>query len=210
MFAKFRWLIISLCLVSLTACGAKATSKPKSKPLAATPVVSTPVALTSVYVDTAIPSPPQAVAAATAAATAASTTTAVSGSSSTGGKVPGSCDDLVKLVGSYIGGVATTKSLGAAGQFSCEYANTAATTIVVVNIGAGTTPAALDQLRTTSGQGGRTVTPINGLGASAFSVSKGDKTAGVSVLTAQGMLYVVESNLSLDQDVALIQQLMAL
>ena len=206
MFAKFRWLIISLCLVSLTACGAKATSKPKSKPLAATPVVSTPVALTSVYVDTAIPSPTQAV----AAATAASTTTAVSGSSSTGGKVPGSCDDLVKLVGSYIGGVATTKSLGAAGQFSCEYANTAATTIVVVNIGAGTTPAAFDQLRTTSGQGGRTVTPINGLGASAFSVSKGGKTAGVSVLTAQGMLYVVESNLSLDQDVALIQQLMAL
>jgi hypothetical protein len=114
------------------------------------------------------------------------------------------------LVGTYMGGVATTKSLGAPQHLSCEFANASASTIVIVNIGTGGTAAAFAVLQSTSAQGGRTVTPIDGLGASAFSVSKNGKTAGVSVLTDQNFVYVVESNLSLDQDEALIKQLMQL
>ena len=54
------------------------------------------------------------------------------------------------------------------------------------------------------------MTPISGLGSSAFSVSKNNVPAGVSVLTAQGLVYVVNSNLPIAQDEALIGQLMQL
>jgi hypothetical protein len=115
------------------------------------------------------------------------------------------------LVGAYIaGGVANTKSLGSPQHLSCEFANANASTIVIVDIGVGGTTAVFDALRTTSAQGGRTVTPISGLGAAAFSVSKNGVTAGVSVLTAQGLVYIVESNLPLAQAEALIKQLMNL
>ncbi len=202
MMRKFCWLIFALCLVSLTACASKAATNPPSVPAAATPVVKN--------APPHAPTNTAAAAAPTEAATAASAATATSGAAAAGGQVPGSCDDLVKLVGSYMGGVATTKSLGKPQHLSCEFANAAASTIIIVDIGVGGTPAAFDQLRATSALGGRTVTSIDGLGVSAFSVSKGGKTAGVSVLTAQGLVYVVESILSLDQDVALIKQLMAL
>ena len=116
----------------------------------------------------------------------------------------------MSVVGSYLGGVATTQSLGKPQHLSCEFANADASTIIVVNIGVGGTADTFDALRTSSAQGGRTVTSIDGLGVSAFSVSKNGKPAGVSVLTPQGLIYVVNSNLSLDQDVALIKQLMTL
>ena len=103
-----------------------------------------------------------------------------------------------------------TKSLGSPQHLSCEFANANASTIVIVNIGAGGTAAAFDALRATSAQGGRTVTSISGLGSSAFSVSKNNVPAGVSVLTTQGFVYVVESNLPIAQDEALIKQLMNL
>jgi hypothetical protein len=114
------------------------------------------------------------------------------------------------LVGAYVGGVATTKALGSPQHLSCEFANANASTIIIVNIGVGGTAAAFDALRVTSAQGGRTVTPISGLGMSAFSVSKGNVPAGVAVLTAQGLVYDVNSNLPIAQDEALIKQLMAL
>jgi hypothetical protein len=114
------------------------------------------------------------------------------------------------LVGAYTGGVATTKSLGSPQHLSCEFANASASAIVIVNIGVGGSAAAFDALRAASAQGGRTVTSISGLGASAFSVSKNNVPAGVSVLTAQGLVYVVTSNLPIAQDEALIEQLMKL
>jgi hypothetical protein len=109
-----------------------------------------------------------------------------------------------------MGGVATTKSLGVPQHLSCEFANANASTIIVVNIGVGGTAANFDTLRSTSGKGGRTVTSISGLGVSAFSVSKNDVPAGISVLTDQGLVYVVNSNISLAQDKSLIEQLMKL
>jgi hypothetical protein len=128
----------------------------------------------------------------------------------TGAKVPGSCDAIMSLVDAYTGGVLTTKSLGTPQHLSCEFAEVDTTIIVIVNIGVGGTAAAFDALRTTSGQGGRTVTPIGGLGVSAFSVSKGNVPAGVAVLTAAGLVYDVNSNLPIAQDEALVRQLMAL
>ena len=142
--------------------------------------------------------------------TPSSVFTATPGEAGTGAQVPSSCSAIVSLVGAYTGGVATTKSLGSPQHLSCEFANAKATVIVIVNIGVGGTAAAFDALRATSAQGGRTVTSISGLGASAFSVSKNNVPAGVSVLTAQGLVYVVNSNLPIAQDEALIEQLMKL
>jgi len=182
MFRSSRWLIVILWLVALTACGS--------------PAASTPTAVTS--------------AGTTATEKPAGAGGAISGATGAGAQVPSSCNDLVTLVGAYMGGVAMTQSLGSPQHLSCEFANANAATIIVVNIGAGGTPSAFDTLRAKSAQGGRTVTPIDGLGASAFSVSKNGKPAGISVLTAQGLVYVVESDLSLDKDESLIKQLMKL
>jgi len=139
-----------------------------------------------------------------------STATVAPVAAGAGAQVPGSCNVIASIVGTYIGGVGTTKSLGTPQHLSCEFANANASTIVIVNIGAGGTAAAFDVLRTTSAQGGRTVQPISGLGATAFSVSKNNVPAGVSVLTDQNFVYVVETNLPIAQDEALIKQLMNL
>jgi hypothetical protein len=193
---RFRWLILTFWLVSLTAC-APAAPAPTSAPAPVTTKRSpkhTPTGIAPVA----------------AAATAGSVSTAAPPASGGGAQVPGSCSAIVALVGAYTGGVATTKSLGSPQHLSCEFANANASIIVVVNIGAGGTAAAFDSLRTTSAQGGRTVKAISGLGASAFSVSKNNTPAGVSVLTAGGLVYVVDSNLTIAQDEALIEQLMKL
>lgn len=142
--------------------------------------------------------------------TPSSVSTVAPQAAGTGVKVPSSCSAIVSLAGAYTGGVATTKSLGTPQHLSCEFVNSNASTIVIVNIGVGGTTAAFDALRATSAQGGRTVTPISGLGASAFSVSKNGVPGGVSVLTAQDLVYAVESNLPIAQDEALIEQLMKL
>jgi len=176
----------------LAACAPKTTPAPKP--------TTVPTAVPTVA-PTAAPAA-TAVSAATAAATAAAT--------GGGAKVPAACSDIVALVGTYMGGVASTKSLGTPQHLSCEFANSNASTIVIVNIGAGGTPAAFESLRTTSAQGGRTVTAISGLGTEAFSVSKNNVPAGVAVLTAQGLVYDVNSNLKIAQDEALIKDLMKL
>ncbi len=190
-----RLMISAIALGLLTACATPAPAP-----------TSVPVATTREPKRTLTSIPPTAVTAGTPSGAVA----AASGATGTGAQVPSSCSALVSLVGAYLGGVATTKSLGSPQHLSCEFANANASTIVIVDIGVGGTVAAFDALRATSAQGGRTVTSISGLGATAFSVSKNGVTAGVSVLTAQGLVYVVESNLSLAQAEALIKQLMQL
>jgi len=182
MLRSLRSFTLILWLVALTACGSGAASTPTLASSASTLPAQKPT----------------------------SAVAANSGAAGAGGQVPGSCDDLVTLVGTYMGGVAMTKSLGTPQHLSCEFANANASTIIVINIGAGGTASAFDALRSTSAQGGRTVETIDGLGASAFSVAKNGKPAGISVLTDQGLLYDVNSNLSLDKDEALIKQLMNL
>lgn len=127
-------------------------------------------------------------------------------------QVPTSCSAIpASLIGHYTGGVATTKSLGSPPNgVSCEFANSTASKIVIVNIGQGGTAANFAALRAKSGQEGRTTTPISGLASSAFSISNGGKRGGVNVLTAQGLIFSVAANLPFAQDEALIQQLMKL
>ena len=99
MLSRFRWLILSLWLVSLTACATPAAPKATSVPVAATS--EPPSTLTSVPTTLA------------AAVTPTSVSTAVTSGAAVGGAtVPNSCKALESLVGSYMGGVATTKSLG--------------------------------------------------------------------------------------------------
>jgi hypothetical protein len=191
-----RLMISAIALGLLTACATPAPG-PTSVPVVAT-TRAPKRNLTSIPPSTA------------SAVTTETPITAASGAAGTGAQVPSSCSALVSLVGAYMGGVATTKSLGSPQHLSCEFANANASTIVIVNIEVGGTVAAFDALRATSAQGGRTVTSISGLGSSAFSVSKNGVPAGVSVLTAQGLVYAVESNLSLAQAEALIEQLMKL
>jgi hypothetical protein len=202
----FRLVIFSTALGVLVACAAPTpsappvitvvtTRQPRVAETRAAKSVATVAAAVSTVAPTALP---------------ASTVTIAPVAAGTGAQVPGSCNAIASIVGTYIGGIETTKSLGTPQHLSCEFMNTNASTIAIVNIGAGGTAAAFDNLRTISAQGGRTVTPINGLGASAFSVSKNNIPAGVSVLTDQNFVYVVETNLPITQDEALIKQLMNL
>ena len=158
---------------------------------------------------TLVPATSAATLAATAAATAASTAAATTAASSgAGGKVPASCDAIASTVGSYMGGVGSTKSL-ATDHLSCEFANTSASTIVILNIGASN-QAAFDKLRTETAQGSRTVKALSGMGGQALTVYNNGKVAGITVLSDQNVLYVLTANLTLDQDEALVKQLMAL
>ena len=150
--------------------------------------------------------------------TSGASTSTSAGSSTTGATsttaaaaaahVPASCTAIPSaLISTYIGAVGMTQSLrAAAGSVSCEFANGGASKIVIVNIGKGNA-AAFATLRSISGSGGRTITAINGLGASAFSVSRAGVPAGVAVLTPQGVVYSVTANLPVAQDEALIRQL---
>ena len=185
-------LVVFAALLACSTTSVTPVLPPTSVPVAATPV------------PTSIPPSP------VPAATPSSVFTAAPAAISAGAQVPSSCSAIVSLVGAYTGGVATTKSLGSPQHLSCEFANADASTIVVVNIGVGGTAASFDALRAESAKGGRTVASISGLGVSAFSVSKNNVPAGVSVLTAQGLLYDVNSNLPIAQDQALIEQLMKL
>jgi hypothetical protein len=201
-----RLFICSTVLGALVACAAPAPNAPPIITVVATrqPRVAETRAAKSVAT--------VAAAVSTVAPTTSPTSTATVApvAAGTGAQVPGSCNAIASIVGTYIGGVGTTKSLGTPQHLSCEFANANASTIVIVNIGAGGTAAAFDVLRTTSAQGGRTVQPISGLGATAFSVSKNNVPAGVSVLTDQGFVYAIISNLPIAQDEALIKQLMNL
>ncbi len=124
--------------------------------------------------------------------------------------LPTSCSQIASLVGAYMGGVATTHPLGPTPSgVSCEFLNPSATSVIIVNIGGGATPAAFATTRAIAGSGGRTVTSVGGLGASAFSISKGGVPAGFEVLTPQGDVFAVTARLSFAQDEAMIEQLMA-
>jgi hypothetical protein len=128
----------------------------------------------------------------------------------TAARLPNSCSSLTTLVGPYVGGTASARSLAKkAVGVSCEFANSSASSIVVVNIGQGSA-AQFAILKAGSGNGGRTVTPISGLGSAAFSISNKGLVRGTAVLTSQGAIYSVSSTLTLAQDEALISQMMQL
>jgi hypothetical protein len=122
--------------------------------------------------------------------------------------LPGSCDEVKSFVDPYVGGIATTKSLGAPLEgVSCEFANATASTIVILNMGLAT-PNEFAALRSSSGGGGRTITTVSGLGTTAFEVSKDGKPGGMAALSSNDVLVSVTANVSFDQDRSLIQQLL--
>jgi hypothetical protein len=110
----------------------------------------------------------------------------------------------------FTGAIADTKSLGTPGHLSCEFLYGGGKGVLIVTIGAGGTPSSFATLKAGTATGGRTVAAVAGLGADAFSVSKGGVTAGVTSLASNGVLYVIESTLTEAQDEALIRQLMAM
>ena len=141
----------------------------------------------------------------TAPSSAASTTVAASG------HVPTSCSQVpTALIDPYVGGVASTMSLGAAASgVTCEFANANASSILVVTIGQGNA-AAFATARAKAGGGGRTIASVAGLGADAFSIAKGGQPGGLEALDSQGVLFVVTANQSFGKDETLIRQLMSL
>jgi hypothetical protein len=131
---------------------------------------------------------------------------------------PSSCSEIpVSLLSAYIGDVVTTTSLGPLPSVlqirsgvSCSFASAGSTKAVVVNIGQGN-ESSFTTLRAATAGGGRTLTPISGLGSSAFSISVNGAPGGVDAVTTQNVVFVVASlSLTIAQDEALIRQLMQL
>ncbi len=73
-------------------------------------------------------------------------------------------------------------------------------------MGVGGTQAAFDTLKAGTAKG-ETVTDVPNLGVAAFAVSKKGKPAGVTALSSNGILIVVESTLTANQDVELVNDL---
>ena len=126
------------------------------------------------------------------------------------GQVPSSCAAIsTSLIGSYIGGVATTRSIGTTPHsVSCEFANAGSSKILILNIGSGATSATFAASRAAVAKGGVTTASIGALGSEAFSISRNGVPGGVEVLTDQGQVFAVTANLPFAQDESLIQQLM--
>ena len=180
-------LIGSLALVA--ACGTSPTTARTSTPPSAT---SAPAA------------PSAAPVASSVGPIASASPSAASGGS---GTVPASCDSLLVTVSFYTGSISGTQSLGKPDHLSCEFQYDGGKGLVIVNIGAGGTQAAFDTLKSGTAAKGETVTDVPNLGIAAFAVSKKGKAAGVTALSSDGILIVVESTLLEGQDVELVSDL---
>ncbi len=146
----------------------------------------------------------------TTAATTGSSPTATGSAVGTTALIPTSCAGIpLTLIGADIGGVAVTRSLGTAPSLSCEFANAGATHIIVVNLGAGGA-AQFAVLKAASAGGGRTITPIPGLGSSAFEISKAGVVRGVDALSARNVVVSVSADQPLPKTEAIVQQLVSL
>jgi hypothetical protein len=176
----------------------------------ATPAPTTPTAFG--LAASAAASAGASAAAASAAATTAQPTTSPPAATPvpTLGTVPASCQDLLVVVAPYTGNVSGTRSLGKPQHLSCEFQYGDGKGVLIINIGAGGTQAAFDALKAGTASGGRTVADVLNVGAAAFSVSKKGVPAGMTSLGANGILYVTESNLLFNQDIALIRDLLRL
>lgn len=71
-------------------------------------------------------------------------------------------------------------------HLSCEFASADATAVFILNMGPSTAAAFATLMATTAKT--ETVTPLSGLGASAFTITKDGKTAGVETITSGGLL----------------------
>jgi hypothetical protein len=184
---RFQALLIG-SFVLLAACSASPTTAPTATPPSATsaPATGSPAPLAT-----------------PAAAGASASPSAAAGGT---GVVPASCDALLVTVSFYTGSISGTQSLGKPDHLSCEFQYDGGKGLVIVNMGVGGTQAAFDTLKAGTAKG-QTVTDVPNLGVAAFSVSKKGKPAGVTALSSNGILVVVESTLSENQDVELVNDL---
>ena len=106
-----------------------------------------------------------------------------------------------------LGGTIETTSLADAPEVSCQFASDSGS-LVYVKIGPGTA-GDLASLKVSSSGGGRKITPIHGIGTSAFAITKNGTAGGVAALSAQGIVVSVESTLTLAQDETLVRNLIA-
>jgi hypothetical protein len=138
---------------------------------------------------------------------AASTTTTPAAA----GKVPTSCSAIpTSVITPLIGTITVTRQISATSHsVSCEFL-ASLTAVLILNIGAGGTPANFAVLERSSGSGGRTTAPVSGLGSAAFSISKGGVPGGMGAISSSGVIFAVTARNSFAQDEALIKQLMAL
>jgi hypothetical protein len=173
--------------VLLAACGASPTTAPTATAPSATSAPATP-------------SPAPLV---TPSAGGASASPSAAGGT---GVVPASCDALLVTVSFYTGSISGTQSLGKPDHLSCEFQYNGGKGLVIVDMGVGGTQAAFDTLKAGTAKG-ETVTDVPNLGVAAFAVSKKGRPAGVTALSSNGILIVVESTLSESQDVELVNDL---
>jgi|GEM_PF-4073100 len=124
-------------------------------------------------------------------------------------RAPTSCAEIpVSFIRPYIGPIATTKSLTAAPRaLTCQFTNSGASKTLIITIAPGNI-SAFAALKTTSSTAANTITPVSGLGSSAFSITKNRVPAGMAVLSAHGLIISVTANLSLAQDKQLLSELL--
>jgi hypothetical protein len=128
-----------------------------------------------------------------------------------GGTVPASCSAIpASVITPYLGTISATRQISATGHsVSCEFL-ASQTSILILNIGTGDTPAAFATYEAGVGTAGRTTVAVPALGSQAFSVTNKGVPAGMSVRTSTGLLIAVTGRDSFTQDQSLIQQLIAL
>ena len=151
--------------------------------------------------------PPTSASSTHATTTATPTAAATSAGAAT---VPTSCASIpTALISGYVGSITSVTPLGHPGQVSCEFFSAGAKSVVIVNIGRAS-PALFAVARAGAAGGGRTITPVSGLGTQAFSISKGGLVRGMEALSGADVLYAVTTTLTQAQDESLITQLMQL
>jgi hypothetical protein len=143
--------------------------------------------------------------------TAASTAASPATSPAAAGQVPTSCSAIpTSVITPLIATITVTRQISATSHsVSCEFL-ASLTAMLILNVGAGGTPANFAVFERISGSGGRTTASVPGLGSAAFSISKGGVPGGMGAISSSGVIFAVTARNSFAMDEALIKVLMAL
>jgi len=127
------------------------------------------------------------------------------------GALPSSCSAIPLSVFLPYASVTLARSLPAQGaSVSCEFTSAGAATIVILNMGHGSA-ALFSELSAATAKGqGVTITPVAGLGVSAFTISRSGAVTGADLLTARNVIISVAARLPAGQVQGLAQKLLAL
>jgi hypothetical protein len=148
---------------------------------------------------------------ATSAGAATPTAASTAASPAAAGQVPTSCSAIpTSVITPLIATITVTRQISATSHsVSCEFL-ASLTAVLILNVGAGGTPANFAVFERISGSGGRTTASVPGLGSAAFSISKGGVPGGMGAISSSGVIFAVTARNSFAMDEALIKVLMAL